>query len=267
MHGIWPIANRLDRPLSVIQEWANIHCMKRCALCLKDKKLCRSHIIPEFMYSSLYDEKNHFHALSAVEGRNCWTAQQGVWEWLLCSDCETQFSKYETYVSSLMSGTSALDVKKDGRLIALEGIDYTRFKLFQLSILWRAGISTMEFFSNIKLGPHGESLRLMLLSENPGEPQEYPVLLFPILHEDEPLTDLIVQPSAIRLESGHNGYRFTFGGILWAFIVSKHKMPDMLLECILNKSGRMILMEKPISEIGFITEFGKKLDAQNKWPA
>jgi len=170
-------------------------------------------------------------------------------------------------MSLLMNGTPPLNVKKNGQFITLEGINYSSFKLFQLSILWRAGVSKDGLFSNVSLGRHSESIRLMLLNEDPGEPQDYPALLFPIIHEDKPLTDLIVQPSAIRLKSGHNGYRFTFGGIIWAFIISKHKMPSELLECSLNKSGRMILREKPIAEIDFITEFSKKLGAQNKLPA
>ena len=88
---------------------------------------------------------------------------------MLCQSCETKLSKWETYARGLLTGGTLLQYRREGTITWVEGIDYSRFKLFQLSILWRAGVTTREFFSKVTLGPHAERLREMLLAEDPGE--------------------------------------------------------------------------------------------------
>jgi hypothetical protein len=37
------------------------------------------------------------------------------------------------------------------RLLTIRGIDYRKFKLFHLSIIWRAGISSLRPFRGVRL--------------------------------------------------------------------------------------------------------------------
>jgi hypothetical protein len=53
----------------------------------------------------------------------------------------------------------------------INGLDYAMFKLFHLSVLWRAGVSTREEFRNVKLGSHEDVIRQMLLRDDPGARQ------------------------------------------------------------------------------------------------
>ena len=55
--------------------------------------------------------------------------------------------------------------------------DYKRLKLFFVSLLWRASISTQKFFKRISLGPQESTLRDMILTESPGPPEQYGVTL------------------------------------------------------------------------------------------
>src|SRR5690606_22273539 len=103
--------------------------------------------------------------------------QKGVREPLLCIDCEEKFSRHEKYVAEVFSGKREVFLSRAGGLVIAEGIDYTKFKLFALSVLWRAGVSRNNFFRDVELGPHQEKLRYMLLNDHPGESSEYPFIL------------------------------------------------------------------------------------------
>ena len=56
-----------------------------------------SHIIPEFQYATLYDTKHRFHVVSTNSAKRDRYGQKGFREKLLCSACETTFSKWEGY--------------------------------------------------------------------------------------------------------------------------------------------------------------------------
>lgn len=141
-----------------------------CALCLHDAELRESHIIPEFMYQSLYDDIHRFNVLSKDVSERNRKAQKGLREKLLCDSCEQHLGGYERYVSLLVGGKLDLENETHGRMVVMRKIDYKALRMFQLSILWRAGVSSLPFFSQIKLGPHQEQLRLLLLSDDPGIP-------------------------------------------------------------------------------------------------
>ena len=122
----------------------------KCKLCNEVKELQNSHIFPEFLYKPLYDEKHRFHMLAA-QGAFDTVEQKGLREKLLCLQCERRMNKYETYVSRVFNGTEPIKVETHGRLTYLSELKYDLFKLFGMSILWRAGVSQLPFFLNLWL--------------------------------------------------------------------------------------------------------------------
>jgi hypothetical protein len=74
-----------------------------CALCLSNDTLRDSHIISEFLYSALYDDKHRFHIVEAGEKRSEF-AQKGFREPLLCTGCETKLSVWEGYAREAFVG-------------------------------------------------------------------------------------------------------------------------------------------------------------------
>ncbi len=234
-----------------------------CKLCQKERELKKSHIIPEFIYSSLYDEKHRFHEISDDVKKKNKMPQKGIREKLLCSECEQHLSRYERYASLVLNGGFSLTVRNEGRLVHLGNIDYQKFKLFALSILWRAGVSDLSVFSQVKLGPHEEKLRIMILNDNPGTEHQYPFILSPIVHENEVQEALIVAPTWTRLEN-HYAYRFVFGGIAWVFVVSGHKAPKVVIDTSLNNQGELTMLPWELSDLRFITDMAQELAQQGK---
>lgn len=239
--------------------------MRTCRLCFKEGVLKNSHIIPEFIYSPLYDDKHRFHVLSNINARGPAKLQKGIREYLLCGDCEATLSKYERYVSLILSGQLAVRSTRNGKLVTLEGLDYKQFRLFGLSVLWRASVSTLQMFEQVKLGPHEEVLRQLLLAQNPGRPNQYPFMLAPIVHKDEVQTDLIMQPTWTRAE-GHYGYRFVFGGLAWAFLVSSHKPPAVIANAAISEQGKTVMLISDIEKMPFITNLVQELIENGQLP-
>lgn len=223
----------------------------------------RSHIIPEFMYSSLYDDKHRFHEISDDINKKNSFLQKGIRERLLCNQCEQHLSKYESYACQALSPGYDLKVQNEGKLIRISGFDYKNFKLFALSILWRAGISNLDIFDQVRLGHHEEILRKMILDDDPGHENTYPFILAPIIDKNMLLEALIVKPTPTRVEN-HYAYRFVFGGLVWAFIVSSHKVPEMIFNASISKYGSLTMIPSQLSNLRFITHMAEEFAKQGK---
>ena len=80
--------------------------MAICKLCLNDRPLRRSHIIPEFMYSGIYDNdpKRFYEIRIDDDEAKSRIQQKGQLEYLLCGECETKLSLYEKYADENIYG-------------------------------------------------------------------------------------------------------------------------------------------------------------------
>ena len=142
-----------------------------CRLCRKLATLRHSHILPEFFYSSVYDDLHRTMLVSSSEKEKL--IQKGVREYLLCQECETKLSRYEGYAIKVIQNIQNFEHDSNGSFIFSNDIDYKPLKLFQLSILWRGSVSTNQMFANVNLGKHEERVRMMLAQENPGKAADY----------------------------------------------------------------------------------------------
>jgi len=234
-----------------------------CALCLRPEELQRSHVIPEFMFRALYDDKHRFHVISTDEAERNKYQQKGPREPLLCVACEQQFSRYERYASLALSGGIDLGYQFDGPAVVLSELEYKPFRLFQLSVLWRASVSRHEFFKDVSLGPHEESIRRALFDEDPGPSAKYGCVMCAIVHEGAIQQDVVLQPERVRF-SGLKGYRFVFGGLVWVYVVSSHRSTAGIERGFLQEDGRAIVLMKQLGDFGDLIQMGGTLQAQDK---
>ena len=228
--------------------------MASCALCQKERPLRNSHVFPEFLYNAVYDDLHRFEVFSSDTSKRKSFVQQGLRERLLCADCEQNLSRHERYASLFLSGKLPnIQSSRKGDLVEVTGVDYTHFKLFGLSILWRAGIASHAMFEKVKLGPHQECLRQMILHGKPGAPAEYGFFLTVLVHEKEVLPDLMASPTPARLH-GRICYRFVFGGLVWLFTVTRSLPSSPVRDAFLSRGGRMLMLVTELKDIRFLVE-------------
>lgn len=148
-----------------------------CRLCRSCSELCDSHIIPEFMYASLYDDKHKMVSYRYGEHRiTKQPLQKGLGERLLCEACESHLNRnFEQPNIERWMRLSEMSPGKDGARVSVENGDYSSFKLLLLSILWRASVAARPEFHKVRLGPHEDRIRQMLLTLEPGEETQYPL--------------------------------------------------------------------------------------------
>ena len=213
----------------------------------------RSHIIPDFMYQDFFDEKHRIHLIQSDVGtvRQRGYRQTGEHDKdILCHSCDNEsLGRLDRYASLILY---------DGRPKILENralptgmtftycadIDYTQFKLFLLSVLWRASVSHKPLFKEVSLGPHEECIRQRLVSGDPGEQLDYPCLIM-TYHIKELPADIVAQPSLSRVDGGHV-YKFVMGGLIYLFFVSKRRIiPSEIRDFVINPKGEMKIIHSP----------------------
>lgn len=139
-----------------------------CKLCQKEKELIkRSHIFPNFMYRGIPNAKGQINVINSDHPYQRKTAQSGAHEkFILCASCDNEvLGTLERYASNHLYHQPFLKDSKEFRQVLLKGdigaieccnIDYLQFKLFLLSLLWRASVSEEGLFINFKLSQEAE---------------------------------------------------------------------------------------------------------------
>lgn len=180
-----------------------------------------AHIIPR----SFYDfEENLHEAVKIVRlGPNAKATNYPIGEYdntIVTKKGEAHFSEFDAYAHWAL-------IKKDlpmtgfhrdetGNVAVIEAqhYDYRKLKLFFLSLLWRAGVSTRPFFSKVDLGFHEERLRRHILSGDPGEIGDFSVVIS--IYEDTPSHGFpIIEPHlVVDDETGDQHYKFDLGKLV-----------------------------------------------------
>jgi hypothetical protein len=163
-------------------------------------------------------------------------------------------SKFESYASLLLNNGIPIEIEEGPGVIRFSGIDYKMFKLFQLSILWRAGISDRPIFKAVDLGKHEDILRNMLLNDDPGESYKYGCIMFATMHNENHIDSLILQPELTRVE-GQIIYRFVFGGFWWLYFCSSHKPNMQLSSRFLQSNGVVDIFLKELDSAEHVVRF------------
>lgn len=226
-----------------------------CSLCHISAPLCRSHVIPELLFSTLYDSKHRFIEMIDVANGVVRKGQKGYWERLLCSACEARLNQYERHSRRLFVDPLPPHIPNSRLIREHPRLDYSQFKLFCLSILWRASVSSLPVFKHIDLGPHEENIRSMLLINNPSDEFTYPIQVFALHFERNHFRDFLVEPTWARLD-GRKFYRFVFMGFVIFIYVSGHPIPS-------GQQRLAITPSKPIQT--FDHELGDFTFLRNVW--
>ena len=157
---------------------------------------------------------------------------------ILCEQCERLFGPYDTHgIEAVLDLLNTKQIYRDdfGNPCAYlaNKADHATFKLFLLSVLWRASISSVEFYQHIDLGnSHTERIKEMLKNEDPGAQSDYPFICFYQTGHHYPST---VLPSFQQRIEDVNFYRLYLPSNL-IFLIKVDSRP--LPSCFLNAAAK-----------------------------
>jgi hypothetical protein len=230
-----------------------------CQLCHCDRELRDSHIIPRSLYSELLNDKGHMMAINGVGNRGWKPLQDGISEYLFCEACEQHFNEhFEKPFRAQWILAKPLPNPWDARKVVSVNVDYSSFKLFHLSVLFRAGVCSHPNFAEVTLGPHQERLRQILLHRTPGDVSQYPICGYAVIHHETRMLVPIVSQAQKSIVDGHRCYGMIYGGVQWWIFVSSHRNLEVESEA-LQSDGRMKILAVPWNEIPIIQAASKAL--------
>ncbi|TSD66410.1 hypothetical protein FFF34_003125 [Inquilinus sp. KBS0705] len=241
---------------------------------MQEKRLLKkSHIIPNFLYKDLFGADNRLVNINLSNFDEYHYTHSGFYDKdILCSDCDSSLlSKLETYASNCLyfRGSERSRSKIQTQLLGggeilpavrFHNLDYSKIKLFLLSILWRAHISRQPFFKDVNLGPYAERLRKMILENEPGKEEEFEVIL---LHVDTGKTrpeQGLYQPRKIRI-NGNYQYAFVINRIIYHYNISPHNKMSIYEKGIVKNDGILDigLLKDKVARGYFDSVVGKRI--------
>jgi len=239
-----------------------------CRLCLQEKKLIKAHIIPEHFFNSLYDEKGQYIEVHMNEDKSESTKKRfkGIWDkTILCGDCDNSvLGKLDDYAAKIFWGYRNQELKftdfqrPDQPLVQWRtayGIDTTRIKLFFLSLLWRADISKNIFFEDVNLGTeHRDKIRNMIIENNAGTRDDYPILLMHYSRNDEEPRKVISKIFRYQ-QDALPYYGAIMSGILVLWYIAPNTITEKFKSMIVSADNDLHILSSPTQGYNFLTKF------------
>ena len=217
-----------------------------CKLTGLEGKPAKAHIIPESFYLIDKDSKEPLKLLTNTAGvfpKRSWT---GVYDLtIVTQEGEKRFLDWDDYAYKLLveQVNTARKLKYKSKVVAYvyDTFDYEKLKLFFLSVLWRAGVSSHPILKRVKLGLHTEILRKAICEANPGNPDFYSTILA-FFHDDQSWAK-IMDPFPERYDN-IKFYRLYLGNIVAYIKVDKQLARTPLREMQLTPNQPLILITK-----------------------
>lgn len=217
------------------------------------------------MFKKMKDENHSFYDitynLDTKETKSKKTQKEDYDRNILCGDCDNGIigGIYEDYVKEALYGENInpkiapicknfIDPDDGTEFSICKNIDYTKMKLFLLSILWRASITSRPTFKEVNIGSkHEEIIRKMLYEKITPLETEYPIIITSFMRTENKLDNIIVQPKRIKMHGGINGYSFLVDSLQFMFTVvsSGHKLPEYISKLTLKASGELTTLHLP----------------------
>jgi hypothetical protein len=129
-----------------------------CRLCHKPNKFANSHIIPRSFYPKIRGPYKYAIEVNLDAKKLSTFWQAGNYDkQMLCVECEPKFGALDTYDFRILGkpdlSRPILSYGSAGTVEAYRvvGCDTNRLRKFILSVLWRASVSSLDFYHYVHL--------------------------------------------------------------------------------------------------------------------
>jgi hypothetical protein len=213
-----------------------------CRFCGVERALIKAHIVPEAFFRALHDGSGVPQLHTNTPGAYPKRAPVGVYDKsILCRECDNRFSPWDNHAQQVLLRDFAetLAIFHEGTKIGwrIDRFDYRLFRLFFISLLWRASISTHQYYRRVSVGPFENKLRQMITDREPGAAETFGINLAKF---DAPGYTGMLDPHPTRYH-GINYCRIYLAGFV-AEIKVDHQPPPEPLASLLVREGQPIIV-------------------------
>jgi len=221
-----------------------------CKLCLQQRELIkRSHLFPNFMYSGIPDEKNRMYIISSEQPNARKTVQTGALEeYMLCSDCDNRIiGQLERYASNNLYRKDYLNNNDDFdqispnpgvNIVVCKSLNYSNFKLFLETLLWRASISSHSMFKSFKLSDcQEEQLRDSIYRHDPLNEDVFPCVIMTSATKQVKTDFVVVDPTKDGL------VKFYINEFVYTFYLSEDRIDQATVTMAIRNDNTMVIVK------------------------
>lgn len=214
----------------------------RCLLTGIEGKGVKAHIIPRSFYD--LDYLQPLEIITNSETGYNGKSFVGIYDKnIVTAEGERIFSPWDLYAHQLLiSGCDSFEkIVLDGKVIALRtpSYHYSNLKLFFISVLWRASVSTHPFFQHIRIDTFEPILRNALLNADSGGKEFFSVTLAYFV--DLPTKTVMMDPLKEQYENVVY-FRFFLGQYIAYIKVDQNPTPTLFEPYALSPDRPLVII-------------------------
>lgn len=243
---------------------------KTCRWCSKGTELIRAHIIPRAFYAAIKGKADKMLVLRPDAKKYTEVSQSGIFDsGILCAECDGLLGKLDEYGLTVFKkpptdSDLVFDVNRIPVGYSLPCSDIRRAQKFLLSVLWRASVTTHDFFKHVKLGPKYEDTIREIVSTD-GKVNEADFEFIVIRFFDNPYDGGLMPPWRGRYPDvvGYNLYLPYYNFIIRA---DKRQFSDPFTVCRFREGAKPQCLRLPYAgtpESRYIQGIGISLRERN----
>jgi hypothetical protein len=240
----------------------------RCRLCLREKQLQDSHLVPKAVYRRLRIPSGDNPNPVIMTRKRAYATSKQIRDYLLCSECEQRFHAngedwvlrhYDRGNSVFRLQKMIADVKpvltiKSVRLIPttlISGVDIKRLQYLATSVIWRAGVHKWRLDDHevkpIDIRPdHLEDLRLFLIGETDRLAESY--LWVSVAAPGGLPEATFFTPPYGGFDKDHYSFRFIIPGMMFALFMGPLVQPMVREFCSVRSADRVLHLTSNIEQ-------------------
>jgi len=225
-----------------------------CKLCQKERVLIKSHIVPEWAYTTLYNKKGHFKPINVNSSLLGKAYQNGFKEELLCEECDRDIiGKYDEYAKNLFFSIANDKYKNINKtricsdIFILKGVNYKITKLFLLSLLWRMSVTSLEVFAEYKISDYEEEIRDIIYKGKEVHSTYIPIAISKMLIGNEYKNDVLMTFPGFEYINKIARKRIVIKGIVVDYFIDTDCADEKVNIGCINETGNMIILEQAIN--------------------
>lgn len=238
--------------------------MKKCPLCEKHATTLhrRSHLLPEWMYSELYDSRHKLINVK-IDSRHVNKKQKGHFETIICEACEVESQVYDRYGSLILGNkndqapefTSVVIAQHSTRISSgdqhyshWQNVDFCKLQKFVYACVLRSHLAEQKEGNYLLADKHFKKMRELYRNPRCQDDSTYPVQVVKFIDTDT-AKNLIILPFRNKIDR-HLVIEFSGGGYMFRVFVSSHRVPSNVAEVRLKTSGSLYMLHFSIKDVG-----------------
>ena len=235
-----------------------------CRLCGNESRLCKSHILPRLAFRLSRQESGSVVSvlLDVTNQKEIRYTGLGWKEELLCSSCERKLSRVEDRIAKILRGRHPVTIKAGstinvdevgnaagGGSVILQGLPYREWRLFGLSMLWRAAVSQIRPFQDVDLAEHELSLREAIRKGDPVPRTFFPFFNYLVVLDNKICKGIVTGPRDTKWD-GMPAYELILGGVGWIFLIGDQLWNPLIEHGTIDPQGdALFLVSHAVNDI------------------